>query len=315
MEIRKAELSDIPQIVALLKLSLGESLMPKSVQYWTWKHLKNPFGRSPVLLACAGGNIVGVRAFMRWRWRQGEEEISAIRAVDTATHPGWQGRGIFKKLTLGMLERCEEEKTDMVFNTPNQKSKPGYLKMGWQEAGKLPLKAGIKRPLPLIFNKIFRSLSTRFVELKLPDYSLEKAIERFDLSKIVQSSRIGTDYSRAYLKWRYLDIPVIRYYGLASDCSLLIFRLKQGPPGTELRITDAFGDENTLQQGVKELMRTLHFDYMSVSGFSTLSLPLLLRKSGNFGPGVTVRPLYRKNIDDFAGFAGWSPSLGDLEVF
>jgi N-acetylglutamate synthase-like GNAT family acetyltransferase len=50
MEIRPAHENDIPAIVELLKLSLGESLMPKSEAFWRWKHIDNPFGKSPVIL-------------------------------------------------------------------------------------------------------------------------------------------------------------------------------------------------------------------------------------------------------------------------
>jgi hypothetical protein len=39
------------QIVELLKIALGESLMPKSVKFWNWKHNENPFGKSKIILA------------------------------------------------------------------------------------------------------------------------------------------------------------------------------------------------------------------------------------------------------------------------
>src|SRR5690606_38825296 len=61
MEVRQAEASDVPAIVSLLKLSLGEALLPKSEEFWNWKHRFNPFGSSPVLLAIDKGAIVGVR--------------------------------------------------------------------------------------------------------------------------------------------------------------------------------------------------------------------------------------------------------------
>src|SRR5688572_23337100 len=106
MDIREATDSDIPEIIALLKISLGESLMPKSERYWRWKHIENPFGRSPVILCWDEGKLVGVRAFMRWEWISEGQLYRAVRAVDTATHPDYQGKGIFKKLTLSLVESC-----------------------------------------------------------------------------------------------------------------------------------------------------------------------------------------------------------------
>ena len=68
MTIREASGQDTAAIVSLLKLSLGEALMPKSESYWKWKHWDNPFGKSPVLLAFEKNELIGVRAFMRWDW-------------------------------------------------------------------------------------------------------------------------------------------------------------------------------------------------------------------------------------------------------
>ena len=127
MEVREATEEDIPAIVNLLKQSLGESLMPKSEKYWRWKHLENPFGKSPVLLCWEGKTLIGVRAFLRWEWALQGKVIRAVRAVDTATHPDYQGKGIFKKLTLSLVDTCTKAGDKFVFNTPNKQSKPGYL--------------------------------------------------------------------------------------------------------------------------------------------------------------------------------------------
>ena len=147
MNIREATQNDIPQILKVLKASLGETSSKKTEEVWRYKHIDNPFGKSLVLVAEEEGEIVGVRAFMRWKWQKGEKIYSAFRAVDTATHPNHQGKGIFKKLTLKALEIGKERGDHFVFNTPNTQSKPGYLKMGWKEVDKLEIQL---RPLILI---------------------------------------------------------------------------------------------------------------------------------------------------------------------
>ena len=139
MEIRKAETQDLPGILKVLKKSLGETSSQKTEAVWNYKHVNNPFGKSLVLVACIDGQIVGVRAFMNWQWKFGEETYSAFRAVDTATDPDHQGKGIFKRLTLKALEIGQKEGVNFVFNTPNDQSKPGYLKMGWKEVEKIRL--------------------------------------------------------------------------------------------------------------------------------------------------------------------------------
>jgi GNAT superfamily N-acetyltransferase len=75
---------------------------------------------------------------MRWEFLDGDRVVRAVRAVDTATHPDYQGRGIFTRLTLHALDELATEGIEFVFNTPNDQSRPGYLKMGWQVVGQLP---------------------------------------------------------------------------------------------------------------------------------------------------------------------------------
>ena len=99
MQIKKASKEDLPEIIKVLKASLGENDLPLSEEIWNYKHRDNPFGKSIMLVAEKDNKIAGVRALMRWEWKVGERNYSAFRAVDTATHPDFQGKGIFKKLT------------------------------------------------------------------------------------------------------------------------------------------------------------------------------------------------------------------------
>ena len=92
MQIRKGNPEDIPQIIDLLRVSLGESLIPKSIELWQWKHQDNPFGASPVILAEEKGALIGIRVFLKWEYSWGGKVISACRAVDTAVHPNFQGK-------------------------------------------------------------------------------------------------------------------------------------------------------------------------------------------------------------------------------
>jgi len=315
MKIRPSQPSDIPRIIQLLKDSLGESLMPKSEAYWEWKHMNNPFGASPVWVAEEDGQLIGVRAFMQWKWEKNAQVFRAIRAVDTATHPQHQGKGIFKKLTLGLLEECESEGIDVVFNTPNSQSKPGYLKMGWEEVGKLPIQISIKKPIRIAIAKLKGKQPTEFLELpNHSDYQLSKAIDNFDFP-LAKSTSWTTNYSKAYLQWRYQNIPIIPYYAHFNQKGCVIFRLKSGSLGVELRVCDVFGLKNAIEELLGEIYYSNDFDYMSLSGFENVKLPGILRQNRDLGPDVTIRTLSQKDLGDFRKFAQWHPTLGDLEVF
>jgi GNAT superfamily N-acetyltransferase len=301
MTIRPAVDQDIPSIVELLKISLGESLMPKSEAFWRWKHIDNPFGRSPVLLAFESNRLIGVRAFMRWEWKQGGKIYKAVRAVDTATHPDHQGKGIFKKLTLQLVEQCKTENIDFIFNTPNSSSKPGYLKMGWMSNGKMRL-----RIWPVIPWKTKRL-----------DFDSSYLIGKRDLTfknEVTQPTLLTTMRIDKFLNWRYRDNPNIPYYFFSDEESSpsyrVIFRLKPHRFGIEFRVCETLfqhtGNITGYKKHLKEVIQASGANIISsVSHEKSISLPI--------GPEITTYPLSFDH--NFLTFNFWKPALGDLEVF
>lgn len=317
MKVRQAVDEDIPNIVSLLKMSLGEGLMPKSEAYWRWKHNDNPFGRSPVLVAEESGQLIGVRAFMRWEWTDGEKVYKAVRAVDTATHPAHQGKGIFKKLTLQLVEECRQEGVHFIYNTPNAQSRPGYLKMDWKDAGRLPVRLQIANP--------FSALIARLRNVQGNDTPLEQLLQGVTEAVCKRESNvsghvIASNYSKAYLHWRYCRVPVAQYHGvlLENDRNgeLLIYRLKESKMGKELRVTDLF---SSLPEISPTAMKLLH-KRASIAGATHLTFSgigsqvhggLMLNK----GPRVTIRDIQFPGFSGLDKFHNWQPSLGDLELF
>lgn len=312
MLIRKATPSDIPDIINLLKASLGESMIPKSESLWQWKHIDNPFGASPVLIAEKSGQLIGVRAFLRWEVLVNEKTIFCCRAVDTAIHPEHQGKGLFKKLTLQLIDEIKAEGIDVIFNTPNQKSLPGYLKMGWEKWGKLPLKLEFhlskgknKHPLDPTDWRLIESLVNRISE---------------DPKKFYQSSPALTPN---FLKWRYQACPLFPYYFLSDGENYVIFyRIKEGKMGRELRITDLYYKTDISEEKKKEAQGKLkEAQIISNARFSSFSglnypnqnlislgpLPIL-----KVGPLVTLRQV---NDDIQPQEIDWDWSLGTLELF
>lgn len=315
MEIRRASNEDIPGIIALLKISLGESLMPKTEAFWRWKHIQNPFGESMVLLAEENGQIIGVRAFMNWEWNFGGKIYKAVRAVDTATHPDHQGKGIFKKLTLAGLEIVKSLGTVFVYNTPNQKSKPGYLKMGWREQGRMSLKIKLnpfayKGKMPVNFSNWNNLLLNEGLFLQ-------------------KCKGISTNCSKTFLDWRYAKNPMFNYHFITDHSGFfLVYRYKQHNFGIELRITDFLIDpanfnkqaRKFLNKGLKKISNRVMLT--SVSGnhyemmreyFPTLSIIPVLSK----GPIVTLRNVHLEPnaFDQLLDRKIWSYTLGDLELF
>ncbi|MDX5338280.1 MAG: GNAT family N-acetyltransferase [Cyclobacteriaceae bacterium] len=309
MEIRKSTPQDIPEIVELLRLSLGESLLPKSEQLWNWKHTENPFGPSPVLLALENKQIVGVRAFLRWNFANQTQVIHACRAVDTAIHPDYQRKGIFTKLTMGLIEEVRNENLDCIFNTPNTQSTLGYLKMGWEKFGKLPLL------LRLRFSR--KSKST----IPTSDWTLVRDLA----TKLEHQHELGpgfsTHFQPGYIFWRYENCPLFPYHYLSDgENFLLVFRIKEGKWGNEFRICDLLlsktlnlSAEKNLQGQLQEAIQQSGCQLISFSGLkSNLALGLKFLPKLSIGPLVTLRQIKHGFVPNEQE---WSWSIGDLEVF
>jgi len=316
MEIREATDADIPEILQVLKASLGETSSKKSEEVWRYKHIDNPFGRSLVLLAIEDSKIIGVRALMRWKWQRGDRKFSAYRAVDTATHPDHQGKGIFKKLTLKAIEIAKAEEGDFVFNTPNNQSKPGYLKMGWQTVSKLNV--NLKPVNPIYW---FNSSEQFDLEVKIQSSDEELNLLLVDVNlNSSYSGQLFTPKNREYLRWRYESNPLQNYYVKATKDYYIASYVKFQGKIKELRIVEVLvknndKDQRDVKADIKRWIKTSGVQFISYSSRCDFSYGL--SHNGYHGPELTIRKLNldSKSKDDLLKLQNWSYSLGDLELF
>ena len=318
MIIREAVQEDLPNMVNLLKISMGETLLPKSEAYFLWKHEQNPFGKSKILLAEESGQIIGLRAFMHWQWIQNNQTIIAVRAVDTATHPDFQGKGIFRTLTLAAVDSCKQDGVDMVFNSPNPKSKAGYLKMGWVTAGTMPVNFGIGSIIPSTYNET----NAAAVYEK---YSVKEALLNLSQSWKLNPTNLQayTPLNYDYLNWRYNNCPVVKYGGaIFSGKYGFIFRLKKFKFFNELRLCEAWLESpEYLKEATKafkkiiQSTRPLVITHAVTPLFPATTSLVGIKLPINKGPLTTVRPLKMDNLETFINFKNWQPSIGSLELF
>jgi GNAT superfamily N-acetyltransferase len=306
MIIRDAISEDKDAVIVVLKASLGEADLPLSNTIWNYKHEDNPFGKSQVLLAVENEEVVGVRAFMKWKWQLKDSIYDAYRAVDTATHPSHQGKGIFKKLTLKAIDISKNEGTNFIFNTPNDQSRPGYLKMGWIPAGK------IKVGLMPVFSSFFNLKSTNL------EYEINRIGDNLILDelctnwnrKMALSDKIFTPKSSNYLKWRYEDNPLQKYEVYTHKDVYLAGYIKQRGRINELRISECiYSDNPFIRKEIKSIINnwSSKFGAQFISYSPSLLNNFLWGFHGNFGPVLTIRKL---NVNHTQ-----LHSLGDLELF
>ena len=325
MTIRFATHTDLPAMLTLLNASLGTLGGIRSSVYWQWKHLQNPFGVSPVLLAFEGDRMIGLRAFLPWQFSYQGNIIRAFRAVDTATHPDYQGKGIFTKLTLEMVNLLLKREPAFIFNTPNHKSMAGYLKMGWQVAGKTPLLVRI-HPWNMLQHWVKSAAS--LPPAAVPDILPPSVIACVNEWKLHQQEYLTTDYTESYLRWRYGHVPALRYglqWAEQDEGSCAIFyRIKSTGRMRELRITDLFYTgkkaKAAVRHAVRQLVKTHQPGVTTVlndaQGNVKKVLPGGFFSATRHGLTITTRTL---NDPELAALAHnqqkWNVSAGTLELF
>lgn len=302
LTVREAGEEDLPAILALVRKALGAGSVPREAAFWRWKHEESTFGRSPALVAYSGERIVGLRVFLRWNLRLGSQRIPAVRAVDTATDPAFQGQGIFRRLTLEMVERLEREGVRLVFNTPNAKSGAGYLRMGWQDVGRrMVWMRGGAWPWSTV-RGVGGAGTQGAGELERPELAKlladaepggstsglvpagrgkcaedsSAAANRLGLGSVLTTGRargsvgrLRTARSVEFLRWRYVSPPgiaySIRWEGRYPECALVVTRRARRRGLEELRVAEVVATPH--HGSIGAAARALRKTFASSGGF------------------------------------------------
>jgi len=321
-EIRRSYDTDLPSVLALLRDCLGWASDQRHEAVFAWKHRDNPFGPSPSWVAFDGERLVGLRLLMRWEFEQQGRLVPAVRAVDTVTHPDYRGRGVFTALTLRAVDELRAEGIAFIFNTPNEQSRPGYVKMGWRVVGRLPvaIRPVSVRALPRILGA--RTPADRW---SLPSTAGSSAVEvlreRTALESLLTSRpaprRVRTRATPGYLAWRY-GSPLLGYRVLMADAGVaegvVIFRIRRRGRAREAVLCEVLvpGDDSRLRRRL--LRRAAHAvdaDYVIGMGGAAEAAAGLVPLPAQ-GPILTWRGL---NAPRMPHRREWHLGLGDVELF
>jgi len=321
VSIRPAVADDHTAIVGLAAAALGWKAGDPNEALFRWKHLDNPFGMSGLWVGEELGGLAAFRAFLRWDFEAPDGVRHAVRAVDTATAPASQGQGWFRRLTLFALEAERERGTDFVFNTPNDQSRPGYLKMGWQVVGRVPVAVGIRSPGAARRMLAARvpagkwSLHTVAGEAAVDVLGEDPPLERL-LASQPRSTGLRTARSPAFLRWRYAEGP-IRYRAQLRTSNvedgLALFRLRDRGGAVEAALCDVIvpeDDPRARHELVRAVRRRVQPDYL-IRVQAPLAQDRLVRLPHQ-GPLMTWRHVRSTTLPLLDS---WDLRLGDVELF
>jgi GNAT superfamily N-acetyltransferase len=282
------------------------------------------------------GQIIGLRAFMRWRFRAGgrAEPIRAVQSVDAATHPDYQRQGIFTRLTEQAVDNLRST-TDLIYNTPNEKSLPGNLKLGWQVVGRLSVRVQCPRPLRAIASarttRIDRGgekITASSAPLAAAAFANSGAVSDLLSTAGSAEKRISTDRDLQYLRWRYGSSAPFKYHVVTEGGSsgelagMAIFRLRRRGRLREAAVTEVIvrpSSDGVGRHLLHEVIRRTPADHLVCSfarstpgdraASSTAALRIPIRRS------LAVNRLNLDLEPDPTDRESWALTLGDLEIF
>lgn len=311
------------EAVGLLRSVMGDAFgREKSEALWRWKHQANPMGSS---LGLAGyskqGQLIALRPFMRWQLIDTEgANVTAARAVDTAVHPNWRRSGLFSRLTHLAVEALADSKVSLIFNTPNDRSGPGYQKMGWKLLGHpklwLALRPGwVSRRLELTDGPGLDGLDPYTTH----GASLEKS---FLHKNVRQDLRVLKD--AAFLDWRYGQHPNLRYFILQSAAAGAILREDRRKGRVGVAMVDYWLSDDSAHafwKLLREVRRRTGGAYLVMGPLESKPLRRAAMATG-FLPvpwrNVNLAVRHVVKPDDIAAYrepSAWNLQLGDLETF
>lgn len=317
LEVRKAIPDDWTEVVKILRTSLNKVDDPHYEAFLEWKHRENSFGVSPAWVALHQGRVVGYRTMLRWRFRRDNgRTITAVRAVDTATDPAYQGRGIFRTLTLRAVAELTLAGDELVFNTPNDKSRPGYLKMGWTVVRQLPVAVLPAGPRAMVRMVTSRVPAQMWSEPTTVGWEADALADRSTADALLQhapASRFRTDRNPAYLAWRTSFGP-LHYRVLTASPNdpaegAIVFRLRRRGDAVEAAVVEQLiPDARTGARLIARMLRATGADYaIGLRTGPSAGLVSLPRQ----GPLLTARPL----AAGVPAARRWSLTLADVELF
>jgi GNAT superfamily N-acetyltransferase len=202
---------DEQEILKLFNVVFGRKL---DEEFWRWRFLKTPFGKSVIRLMFDKGKLVGHYAVTPTPLWVKDKGHKAAFSMTTMTHPDYWGRGVFTELASEVYSYCKRSGIEVVFGFPNENSYHGFVqKLGWLGFG--PIKGwAIERAS----SHLQGEHEFTYEELHTCDESVDDLWARARESDSVMVPRTAE-----FFNWRYFQKPGREYtvYGIKDHEGIL----------------------------------------------------------------------------------------------
>ena len=207
---------------------------------------------------------------------------------------------------MSAVEEARLDGVDLNFNTPNQQSGPGYLKMGWHEVGRIR---------PLVRPRLGRGPAATDGKIEID--ALLSGVEEVFPGRATAREPVGlrTPRTDEYQAWRFRAHPTARYWWAPVGQAGAIVRASVRKGRTELLISDlAGGPEIVLSLARRHRARYLGAAFTEVTPeYAAARSARMFRPPGVDGLLLVANPLTDLAVD-VLDIASWDLSMSDLEL-
>jgi len=255
--------SVVPQIMeGLVAVGVPERF---GIGWFYWKFRDGPWGPAVVAYARdrSDGRIAGVTAFGMWRLLHDGAPVLAGISFATFVHPEFQKRGLFTELTRLAQEEALRRGARVLFNFPNQSSRHGFLRLGWQDMHGIETWVKPVRLVRVLSRVVTGPRSLKAVVADPPDAAIHGAVPPFDdFSSLIEArtSWAGLwagERTPSMLRWRFFGHPRYRYLHVEGDGVTALVRTASRGSLREAQIMDVFFPPERPAAAIRRLFRTI----------------------------------------------------------
>ena len=273
-EIDRYKPEDRRGIEALTRRTRGVDAAEADRLTWDWRYRRNPYntsGQASIWVAREGPTIVGVLPTMPVRLSLKGLEVDAAWTSDPQVAPEREQQGTGEALmrawdrnsgaSLALAPSAAARRTLDRMRFPESRVLPYLVKPLTRRAVRLP-----HWPQPI--NQLVSALAFPFVQVLSRSRPLRaecEPVRRFDASfttlweKLADRFDLAVRRDAAYLNWRYIEPPHVRYSAVALKRQgevhgYAVYRHKHEPMGRVTMLVDLLTHPDDVS-GVKTLLR------------------------------------------------------------
>ncbi len=224
--VRPFRRDDTPGVRRVLEASYGQKATPAEIYEW-WS-LGCPCAHPGFMVAESNGLIVGVQPMEIFQYRDAQASFKGGMLTGVAVHPDFRRRGIFSALVRACEEEAWRQGAAFVGTMPNDRSRPGFLKLGYTDLGRRTLlvrlvkpRGGQARSVPVAGNAlgtVAEWIQSRFKPLAAEPGMIVRSVngvipEMSELAAKHASLFPGLRIQRTseWWRWRFFEAPVRAY--------------------------------------------------------------------------------------------------------